>query len=272
VETKKFNAVQNLEMAMRFLLCVILISACTTMASAVCASDLEKEERWADQVVDALLDGEALYLNDGRGDFLAIETASVGRDARKAAIVMHGAGVHPNWSTVVLPLRVGLTESGWHTLSIQMPVLANEAEHVQYAAIYDWVPGRIGAATTYLRDKGFEKIVLVAHSQGSTMTAFYLSRPHSKIDGFVAIGMSAGIAGGPMDTLQQLPGVTTPTLDLFGSEDLPEVLASAADRAAAAGRAGGDYSQQEVAGADHFFDGEEAALLGAVNGWLDLRY
>lgn len=75
-----------------------------------------------------------------------------------------------------------------------------------------------------------------------------------------------------MDTLAQLPHIKTPLLDLYGSEDLPEVLDSAADRAAAAGRAAGDYSQLQVAGADHFFDGEETELLEAVNGWLDKRY
>ena len=256
-------------------MCVLrrmLLGACMAMVSLAFASDLEKEQRWANQLVDALLDGEAVYLNDGRADFLGIETESTDGDLSKVAIVMHGTGVHPDWPTVVLPLRVGLTESGWHTLSIQMPVLANEAEHAAYAAIYDWVPGRVGAAIDYLRAKGAEKVVLIAHSQGSTMTAYYLSQPHDAVEGFVAIGMSDGIAGGPMDTLAQLPHIKTPLLDLYGSEDLPEVLDSAADRAAAAGRAAGDYSQLQVAGADHFFDGEETELLEAVNGWLDKRY
>jgi len=251
---------------------LMVLTACLTVVSVVSASDLEKEKRWADQLVESLLDGEALYLNDGRADFLAIETESGDGGRRKAAIVMHGTGVHPNWPTAVLPLRVGLTESGWHTLSIQMPVLANEAEHADYAGIYDWVPGRIDAAIAYLREQGSEKIVLIGHSQGATMTAYYLSRPHAAVDGFVAIGLSGGMAGGPMDTLAQLPAMKLSMLDLYGSEDLPEVLASAADRAAEAGRAGGDYSQQEVAGADHFFDGEETELLDAVNAWLDQRY
>jgi len=243
-----------------------------SVAAGVHASDLEKEKRWADQVVDALLDGEAVYLNDGRGEFLAIETQSTDGGARKAAIVMHGTGVHPNWPTVVLPLRVGLTESGWDTLSIQMPVLANEAEHAEYAKIYDWVPGRLDAAIDYLRGKGFDKVVLVAHSQGSGMTAYYLAGQHRPVDGFVAVGMSGGIPGGPMDNLAHLPTVTAPMLDLYGSEDLPEVIESAEARAAQAGKAGGDYTQQRVAGADHFFDGEEAELLQAVNAWLDARY
>jgi len=251
---------------------LIVVFAVLSIVQMAPASDLAKEKRWAEQTVDSLLDGEAVYLNDGRSDFLAIETESAGGDKRKAAVLMHGAGVHPDWPTVVQPLRVGLTESGWHTLSIQMPVLENEAEHAAYAAIYDWVPGRIEAAVGYLRDKGYDEVVLIAHSQGSTMTAFFLSREHGPVEGFIAIGMSGGIAGGPMDTLKHLAVLKTPMLDLYGSEDLPEVLASAAARQTAASSAGGDYSQLEVAGADHFFDAEEGALLDAVNAWLDKRF
>lgn len=242
------------------------------LPALVPASDLDKEGRWAEQVVDALLDGEAVYLDDGRAEFLAIETESPGADARKAAIVMHGTGVHPNWQTVVLPLRVGLTESGWHTLSIQMPVLPNEAEHAEYAAIYDWVPGRLDAAIGYLRDKGFERIVLIGHSQGATMASYYLGGGHQAVDGFVAVGMSGGIPGGPMDTLAHLPTIEAPILDLYGSEDLPEVLQSADARAARGGRPGRGYVQVQVEGADHFFDGEEGELLDAVNDWLDPRF
>ncbi len=253
-------------------LSLFAVMFCLLLCVTVQASDLEKEKRWAEQVVDALLDGEAVTLDDGRAAFLAIETASADGDSRKAAIVMHGTGVHPNWPTVVLPLRTGLTESGWHTLSIQMPVLANEAEHAEYAKIYDWVPGRLDAAVDYLRGKGFEKVVLIAHSQGSMMTAYYLAGEHRQVDGFVAVGMPGGIPGGPMDTLARLPALALPMLDLYGSEDLPEVLASATERAEQAAKAGGDYTQQRIEGADHFFDGEEAELLAAVNAWLDQRF
>lgn len=252
-----------------------LLFAVTTLwlaAATVHASDLEKEKRWAADVADALLDGEAIYLNDGRADFLALETPSVVAGSSKAAIVMHGTGVHPNWPTVVMPLRVGLTESGWHTLSIQMPVLANEAEHAAYAGIYDWVPGRLDAAIDYLRAKGFGTVVLIAHSQGSTMTAYYLNGEHRPVDGFVAVGMSGGIPGGPMDTLAQLPNLKLPMLDLYGGEDLPEVIRSADARAAQASQAGGDYTELMVPDADHFFDGEETELLSAVRDWLDKRF
>jgi len=235
------------------------------------ASDLAKERRWAEQIVDALFDGEAIELDDGRHPFLAIETESADPSPR-AAVIMHGTGVHPDWPTVVLPLRIGLPESGWHTLSIQMPVLANEAEHADYAAIYDWVPGRIDAAVRYLRQNGFETIVLIAHSQGATMAVHYLSGPHAAVEGLVAIGMSGGIAGGPMDSLAQLPRVGLPVLDLYGTQDLPEVLASAGQRAERGAKTGAVYRQVVVEGADHFFDGEEAELLDAVNAWLDGQF
>lgn len=259
------------EQAMRAIQGVILFIGLIAFGPLL-ASDLAKEKRWAEQIVDALLDGEAVELNDGRTDFLAIETASTDVDSRRAAVVVHGTGVHPNWPTVVLPLRVDLTQDGWHTLSIQMPVLDNEAEHAAYAAIYDWVPGRIDAAIDYLRDKGFENIVLIAHSQGATMTAYYLSLEKRPVDGFVAVGMTGGIPGGPMDSLAQLPRLGVPMLDLYGGQDLPEVLSSAEQRASQARKGGFDYTQRQVVAADHFFDGEEAELLAAVREWLGERY
>lgn len=242
------------------------------VAADAFASDLAKEQRWANQIADALLDGEAVYLEDDRSAFLAIETAPA-QPTTRAAIVMHGTGVHPDWPAVVHPLRVGLAENGWHTLSIQMPVLANEAVASDYAAIYDWVPGRIDAAVRYLRSRGFSTVVLVAHSQGASMAAYHLGGGYQAVEGFVAIGMSAGIADSPMDTLANLQDLGVPTLDLFGSDDLPGVLASAPERAGIGGHAvAGEYIQQVVEGADHFFDGEEEELLGAVLAWLDRRF
>ena len=73
------------------------------------ASDLAKEKRWADQVVDAILDGEAVWLNDGTSDFLGIYTEAA-EDKGRSVIVMHGTGIHPDWQQVIQPLRVGLTE------------------------------------------------------------------------------------------------------------------------------------------------------------------
>ncbi|MDJ0807407.1 MAG: alpha/beta fold hydrolase [Gammaproteobacteria bacterium] len=246
----------------------LLLSFSLLLPIGLSASDLAKEKRWEAQIIDALLDGEAIHLHDGRGEFLAIETPAADARTEQVAIIMHGTGVHPDWPTVVQPLRVELTQSGWHTLSIQMPVLHNEAEHKDYLKIYDWVPGRINAAIRHARQTGAKRVVLIGHSQGSTMTAYALANGSAAADGFIAIGMGPGFADSPMDNLKHLGMIQIPVLDLYGSEDLQAVLASAVKRQSAARKSNPRYRQQQIPGADHFFDGEEELLLETVNTWL----
>ena len=97
------------------------------------ASDLDKEKRWADQIVDSILDGDAVWLDTDGHKFLSIFTAADNDSKDNALIVMHGVGIHPNWDQVIRPIRVEMTTRGWNTLSIQMPILANEAAAEDYA-------------------------------------------------------------------------------------------------------------------------------------------
>lgn len=246
-----------------------VIIAVLSTAFAANASDLAKEKRWADQIVDAILDGDAVWLNDGSNEFLGIYTEA-DDDQKHGVIVMHGTGIHPDWQQVVQPLRVGLVEHGWHTLSIQMPILPNEAEYHEYAPLYDEVPPRIDAALAYLREQGIEKIVLIGHSQGATMAAYYLSTSKQPVDGFVAIGMGALADDPRMDSINALTKIKIAVLDLYGAEDLEGVMNSITARADAAKQAGNtDFTQIEVPESNHFFDDREDALVETVADWLD---
>lgn len=238
------------------------------LSTNVFASDLAKEKRWADQVVDAILDGEAIWLNDGKSEFLGIYTeAEENKD--RAVIVIHGTGIHPDWPQVVQPLRVGLTEHNWNTLSIQMPVLANDAEYAEYAPLYAEVPPRIDAAIKYLQKNGAKTIVLVAHSQGASMAAYYLSITEQQIDGFVAIGMGSSDVSKAMNSFISLRHIKQPTLDLYAKEDLENIISNADARVAAAEKAGNkNYKQVKIAG-NHFYDDHEDILIETVAGWLD---
>ena len=243
--------------------------ALLTIAVNCHASDLAKEQRWADQVVDSIMDGDAEMLNDGSIEFLTIYTEAA-EDKGRAAIVMHGTGIHPDWQQVVQPVRVGLTEHNWHTLAIQMPILHNEAEYIEYAPLYDEVAPRIEAAIAFLKDNGAKTIVLVGHSQGASMAAYSLSKNSHDVTGFVAIGIGAYADDERMNSIKALEKITIPVLDIFGSEDLEAVLSSIDDRAAAAKKAGNtDYTQVKVSGAEHMFDGKEDELVEAIAGWLD---
>ena len=238
------------------------------VSGSLTASDLAKEQRWAEQIVDALLDGEPVYLQANGHQFLGIHTEAYEGEGRQAAIVMHGSGVHPNWPTVVYPLRTRLPETGWQTLSIQMPVLHNEAEYAEYLPLFPEATPRIQAAIAFLRESGAEKIVLLAHSLGARMAAYSLATTPEPVAGFAAIGMPGRDGAGNDNSLAHIGGIRIPMLDLYGTQDLPDVINTAAARrnAAAANPA---YRQTEVDGADHFFEGEEEQLLDAVQTWLE---
>jgi len=233
------------------------------------ASDVEKEKRWADQIVDALIDGDAVWLRADGHEFLGIFTEAEDPDSKAAAIIVHGIGVHPNWQQVVYPLRTGLPPRGWHTLSLQMPILPNDAKPEEYPALMDEVGPRLDAGIAFLKEQSAEQVVILAHSLGATMTAYYLSTGDRDVQAFAAIGMSDGIGDGDIVNAEMVAKTTVPMLDLYGSDDLPAVLAAVPQREKVkAERIAGAYTANRVDGANHFFDGKDADLVDAVTTWL----
>ncbi len=187
--------------------------------TAATQSDVAKERRWAEQVIDGLLDGDEIWLDDGDGHkFLGILTEGDGEDGH-AVILVHGIGVHPNWPDVIYPLREGLLEHGTTSLSIQMPILANDDDNVAYAPLFEEVPARIEAAIDYLVEAGFDDISLVAHSMRASTVAYYLARdPDPRVGSAALIGMGPGYEFA--SNIEALKKIELPMLDLYGSEDL----------------------------------------------------
>jgi len=239
------------------------------MALPAMASDSLREQRWADEIVEMVLVGEPQWLEADGHRFLSIWTGAEG-EQQGAVILVHGVGVHPDWPDVINPLREQLPASGWATLSLQMPVLDAEAEVTEYFPIFDEVPPRIDAGVRFLQDQGIDDIVILGHSLGSQMAAFWISRARvPQLKGFVAVGMSGARREGHGDTVAYLEKITVPVLDLYGESDLRTVKKTTDARAAAAARAGNiRYQLVEVDGADHMFRGSEEQLVELVSGWL----
>lgn len=238
-------------------------------APSLQASDFAKEKRWADQIVDMLIDGEAVWLEAEGHRFLAIYTEANTPHPKRGVILMHGIGVHPNWNQVIYPLRTGLAERGMSTLSLQMPILRNEAEAIEYAPLMTEAGPRVEAGIRFLKAKGVTEIVIAGHSLGATMGAHYLASGAVDVRAFVAVGMGGRPDEPRMDTVSFLRRIQIPMLDLYGSDDLPQVLKGVEPRAAAA-HAGGNtvYRQIRVEGANHFFEGKNDVLLMTVSDWL----
>jgi len=242
------------------------------VAGTTAASDIDKEKRWAEQLQDQLVIGEPLRLTTGQQDFFALYTPAVGKLQRGGVILLHGLGAHPDWPDVISPLRKDLPEAGWSTLSIQLPIRPNEADFTDYPPLFPAASVRISAAIRYLQKQGVRNIVLVGHSLGAAMGAYFLAQkaPDSEaVRAFVGIGMghAPGTVAHTPDTLAK---ITVPVLDLYGTQDLRGVLGSTKARAASQVN-NADYRQLAITGADHFFRGLEAALVKRVSSWLSRK-
>jgi pimeloyl-ACP methyl ester carboxylesterase len=235
---------------------------------AATKSDTAKEKRWEEQIVPSLISGEPVKLKAGDVEFLGLYTDNTAKPALGGIILIHGIGAHPAWPEIIEPLRTDLPEHGWSTLSLQMPILANDANAQDYLPLLEEAPARIQAGVDYLKSKGVTNIVIIAHSMGTTMANQYLAnKPDPAVHAYVAIGMSNPFPA-KYDNLAALSKMTLPLLDLYGSQDLEAVLATAKPRATAARKVNKRYSQVMVEGANHFFTDMQDTLIKRVRGWL----
>jgi len=234
------------------------------------ASDLAKEKRWADQIVDSLMTGEAVWLNDGKNKFLGIFTESTKPKTQGAIIVVHGIGVHPNWPDVILPVRTEFPDYGWATLSIQMPILGNDKTVKDYIPLLKEVNGRIDAAVQFLKKKSIQNIIIAAHSFGTTMANQYLiSKPDLAIRAYIAISMPNNPKNKELNNIKKLAQIKNiPVLDIYGSQDLDSVLRFARNRFITGQKTNPKYKQILIQNAGHFYISKTEQLIKTMRLWL----
>lgn len=253
---------------------LILVFVLSVMAVAVfpagSVSDTAKEQRWAEQITDQLIIGEPVYLEADGHRFLSIFTPAETGTARGTALLVHGIGAHPDWPQVIQPLRSGLSERGWQSLSIQMPLPPEGIDAEGRMALLREGSDRLQAALAWLQTRKMTPATLIAHSRGGVdVLHFAATHPAVPIVSLVVISTSGVYPDVPVGVgpLQSLQRIQWPVLDLYGENDHQNVVKTAQERQkAAAGNTA--YRQLQVPGADHFYDGQEAQLLKAITGWL----
>jgi len=255
------------------LLITLFFCISASLALAATKSDRAKEKRWEEQIVPGLIVGEAVKLKADGADFLAIYAEPTTEKIRGGMIVIHGMGVHPDWTDITGPVRMTMPDNGWHTLALQMPILPNDVtEEKAYAPLFDEVPARIQAGVDYLKSKGVKNIVLDGHSLGNVMAVYYLvKKPDPTVKAIIAVAAGPGYPGDPRtDIATNFGKVTIPFLDIYGSEDEPRIKNNVKKRAETARKKGNkNYDMIEVKGANHFFTGKQQELIKLMNDWLD---
>lgn len=255
------------------LLIAPLFALITVPVQAASLSDRAKEKRWEQQIVPDLMVGDAIKLNAGGVNFLALYTPPANGKSKGAVIILHGNGVHPAWPAVIEPLRTELPEHGWHTLSLQMPILPNGAVDKDYIPLFPEVPARIQTGVDFLKKKGIKHIVLTGHSLGTTMATYYLADARDPVvDTLVLISGGPGVITdrrmNEVVNLGRVRGVSV--LDIYGTEDFPYVVDTVIKRKTLdLEKNGGHYTSLAIKGADHFYRDAEPALVQKFVQWID---
>lgn len=246
---------------MRTLLAIaLLLGLGLGAALAQPRSDSAREQRWAEQILPSLVIGEPVWLaTPAGGKFLAL-WAPVAK-ARGLVLLAHGPGLHPDHG-ITGELRMHLTDRGYATLSLQMPVLPAEQEAGDgYRELMPDAAARIAAGMRFLQEKGPGRIAIVSHAMGSGMTHEYLRRnPGAPVSAWAALSYY-----GVFDAVK---GVQFPVLDLFGENDYRGIRGPARDRARLLAALPGSR-QLALPEGGRFLAGGEKAVLREVGEFLD---
>lgn len=253
-----------------FILYVLASLMSISLSYADRQPDYEREARLADQIVDDIFDGEAVWLEANDHQFLAIHTLN--EEAPKGTvIILHGRGFHPDWPDVAGPLRVGLVEQGWSTLSVQMPVLEKGKKYYDYIPIFDYAHERIESAIRFAESQSDKAIILAAHSCGAHMANDWLNHTNkSSLDGYIIMGAGTTDYRQNLRTPFPFAKLKIPILDLYGEFEFPRPLAMLPQRQRLLSSGGHpDSSQQSLPQADHYFHDVGDELTEVIAEWLN---
>jgi len=253
---------------------LILLSCCLFILPSVLAGpDRDRENEIAENLVEKLTFGEPIWFNkDTSRGFFGIFTETFLGNRQHAVILVHGIGQHPDWPGVISSLRIGLSQEGMTTLSIQMPILAPEDPVAGYGQTIKESQNRLKTVVNYLNEIGFESVSVVGYSFGAAIVANYIVKVKEHgVTSFVGISMLAREFLNPrVELMLLLENTGIPVLDIFGSNDLVEVLDAAPDRRLAA-RANGTriYDQLEMIDSDHLYTEKTDELIATILIWLE---
>lgn len=205
--------------------------------------------------------GAVVYADMPKGEYLE------GKGSKVGVILAHGQGLDPD-SQVVGPLRKSINkELGFHTLSLQMPVVSgskNPDKFLEYGPTFPEAYKTIQAGIEFLKkEKGVERIYLMGYSMGGRMTTGFLAQnPGSGVIGYIGVGLLGG-GEGPLNTNLNLKKVKLPVIDVYAD--------SGADAKSAEFRkafVSNRYTQVVISGAKHDYRGYDNQIAEAVIAWL----
>ncbi len=283
------NQMHLIATSFHLILCTVLISTVSD------ASDWLKEQHWNQAIQAQAKPEEITWLTTNKQKVLALYIEKTTQAYAQGIILLHDIDNHPDWPQVLHPLRIQLPQYGWSTLSVQMPVIANQNQPNFDRLLLQAEP-RITAAINFLKNKQIEQVILLGHGVGATLAAAYTEKyiaQSPEIIALIGIGFYTNSQTSRwLNITKTLPNIPISILDIFGQNDRPWVLNSANERLQSARQSGklgssvlsdrtikvqqlslnktGNrrFRQIKILGADHDFLNQTTILIKHIRGWL----
>lgn len=240
-------------------------------AALICvASDEKREAQMAQDVQKTLNIGHAVWLDASGKKFLGLRTDTAKNPRAGMIILLHDTGGHPNQQAVIKHLRTFFPEHHWATLSIQLPVREASAPVQDYYSLLPEAKTRILEAVKFAKTEKAEKVVVIGYGLGSLMASYALSDLKTDdVDALVTISLPVPQTGEiNVQTLQIIPKITLPMLDIYGETDMPDVVQNARDKQVA-GKTNPHYRQVKIDNEGHLFLHDDGVLVKRIYSWLN---
>lgn len=245
----------------------ISISACLA-SGAILATDVHQEHQIAKDIGTRINPNEAIWLETADFRFQGLYREAVSKNVRGGVILLHGSHSHQDAADFIHPLRRGLPEHGWSSLSLAMPTsesgdLQSDANLLPEAIL------RLHSGVAFLKPKNIGNIALLAHDTGAWAALNYLAQsPDQAVKAVVLIDPAPIREPDPVPiSPDRLSTIRVPMLEILSSR-LSVPIDEETSRKRTAMKTNSSYRLLVLNEPDHGWQDIEDFLINRVHGWL----
>jgi predicted alpha/beta-hydrolase family hydrolase len=247
----------------------VLFTLCLCSALTCVASDEKREAEFAADIQKTLNVGHAVWLESSGKKFLSLYTETAKNPRQGIIILLHDTGGHPNQQAIVKSLRAFFPEHHWATLSLQMPIREASAPVQDYYSLLLEAKTRLLAGIKFAKTEKAEKIVVIGYGLGGLMASSALTDKTPDVNALITISLPVPeTSEKEAQTVQVIPKITLPMLDIYGALDMPNVVNSARERQVA-GKINPNYRQVKIEDEGHLYLHDEGLLVKRIYSWID---
>src|SRR5690606_14576804 len=181
---------------------------------------------------------------------------------------LHGRHSNQDAADLIGPLRRGLPEHGWSSLSLAMPLSKPDDPQVD-ADLLPEATARLRSGVAFLKQKNIANIALLAHDSGAWAALSYLAQaPDQAVKAAVLIDPApARELDPPPVSSEGLSAIRLPILEILSRRmAAPPDDAATRKRAVMKGRS--SYRQLVLNEPDRGWQDVESFLVNHIHGWL----